>query len=154
MTISSGHSALRIGRFSEAGRIHLVTAVVWNRAPLFRDHVTARMAARAIHSPTTWLNAECLAWVLMPDHWHGIIQLGEDADLSKTIGKMKSRVTRALRKTGRESPVWQRAFHDRALRKEDDLKAMARYVVANPIRAGLVRRVGDYPYWDAIWVGS
>jgi hypothetical protein len=29
---------------------------------------------------------------------------------------------------------------------------MARYVVANPLRAGLVKRLGDYPLWDAIWL--
>jgi len=29
---------------------------------------------------------------------------------------------------------------------------MARYIVMNPKRAGLVERVGDYPHWDAIWL--
>jgi hypothetical protein len=29
---------------------------------------------------------------------------------------------------------------------------LARYVVANPVRAGLVQRVGQYPHWDAIWL--
>ena len=48
--------------------------------------------------------------------------------------------------------VWQQGFHDRALRREDDLVKVARYVVANPLRAGLVRKYGDYPLWDAIWV--
>ena len=45
-----------------------------------------------------------------------------------------------------------RAFHDHALRANEDLRQAARYVIANPIRAGLVRRVGDYPFWNAIWV--
>lgn len=30
--------------------------------------------------------------------------------------------------------------------------AVARYIIANPIRAKLVRRVGDYPYWNAAWL--
>jgi len=29
---------------------------------------------------------------------------------------------------------------------------MARYIVANPLRAGLVERIGDYPLWDATWL--
>ncbi|NJC47919.1 UNVERIFIED_ORG: hypothetical protein GGR78_001170 [Xanthomonas campestris] len=29
---------------------------------------------------------------------------------------------------------------------------MARYLIANPLRAELVERVGDYPFWDAIWL--
>ncbi len=45
-----------------------------------------------------------------------------------------------------------KTFHDRAMRKEEDLKAAARYIVANPLRAGLVERCGDYPLWDAVWL--
>ncbi len=41
---------------------------------------------------------------------------------------------------------------DHALRKDEDLVHLARYVVANPVRAGLVERLGDYPLWDAQWV--
>ncbi len=42
--------------------------------------------------------------------------------------------------------------HGRSLRKDEDLVHLARYVVANPVRAGLVERLGDYPLWDAQWV--
>ena len=48
--------------------------------------------------------------------------------------------------------LWQAGFHDRALRAEVDVRAAARYLVANPLRAGLVVSVGDYPYWNAIWL--
>jgi hypothetical protein len=48
--------------------------------------------------------------------------------------------------------VWKPGFHDRALRHEDSMVDAARYIVANPLRAGLVERVGDYPFWDAIWL--
>jgi hypothetical protein len=48
--------------------------------------------------------------------------------------------------------VWQPGFFDRALRAEDDLVAVARYIVANPLRAGLCRRLGDYPLWDSVWL--
>jgi putative transposase len=38
------------------------------------------------------------------------------------------------------------------VRKEDDLVGLARYLVANPLRAGLVQRIGEYPHWDAVWL--
>jgi REP element-mobilizing transposase RayT len=53
---------------------------------------------------------------------------------------------------GGRGGVWQAGFHDHALRKEEDMQAVARYVVANPLRAGLVTRLGDYPLWDAAWL--
>jgi hypothetical protein len=48
--------------------------------------------------------------------------------------------------------VWQKGFYDRALRSDEDVAAVARYIVANPLRAGLVDSVREYPFWDAIWV--
>jgi REP element-mobilizing transposase RayT len=48
--------------------------------------------------------------------------------------------------------VWQHGFHDHVLREEEDIANIARYIVANPLRAGLVNKVGDYPFWDAVWL--
>jgi hypothetical protein len=38
------------------------------------------------------------------------------------------------------------------LRRDENIRQAARYIVANPVRAGLVRRAADYPYWDCIWL--
>jgi REP element-mobilizing transposase RayT len=96
--------------------------------------------------------ANSLAWVVMPDHFHWLVEL-QQGSLSELMQKTKSLSTKAVRQvTGDCSPLWQRGFHDRALRQEEDLVKMARYVVANPLRAGLVEKLGDYPLWDAIWV--
>ena len=93
-----------------------------------------------------------LAWVLMPDHLHWLFVL-EDGDLGAVMRRVKSRsaigINRLLGSTGR---VWQKGYHDHGVRAAEDLQAIARYIVANPVRAGLVRRVGDYPLWDAIWL--
>lgn len=51
-----------------------------------------------------------------------------------------------------QGQLWQKGFHDHALRKEEEILATARYIVANPLRAGLTRRIGDYPLWDAGWL--
>lgn len=89
----------------------------------------------------------------MPDHLHLLITLGTEESLSGIVQKMKSNTARELKacNPGVEQ-VWAPAFHDRALRREEDLRDVARYLVLNPVRAGLVRRVGDYPFWDAVWV--
>ena len=42
--------------------------------------------------------------------------------------------------------------YDHALRKDEDVKKIARYIIANPLRAGLVEKIEDYPYWDAVWL--
>ena len=44
-----------------------------------------------------------------------------------------------------------KGYYDHALRKEENVQNIARYIVANPLRADLVKNVGDYPYWYAKW---
>lgn len=94
-----------------------------------------------------------MAWVLMPDHWHGVLELGEGGRLASVINALKTNSARHIRKDIPGKPtVWARGYHDRALRTGESLVDVARYVVMNPVRAGLVRRVGDYPFWDAVWL--
>ena len=88
----------------------------------------------------------------MPDHFHWLVEL-QSGSLDKVMGRTKSLSARAInRMTDRVGRRWQKGFHDHALRREEDLKSLARYVVANPLRAGLVKQVGDYPLWDAVWL--
>jgi REP element-mobilizing transposase RayT len=94
-----------------------------------------------------------LAWVLMPDHAHWLLQLGEKDELGIVVNRLKSSSSRlANRVLDRQGMFWAPAYHDHALRAEEDLLNIARYIVANPLRAGLVQRIGDYPFWNAIWV--
>lgn len=83
----------------------------------------------------------------MPDHWHGLIQLG-DEPLGRVVGRFKAAVSRRLGRGG----MWQEGFHDRCVRREQDLRRAARYLVANPVRAGIVDSVLAYPYWNAVWL--
>jgi len=151
----SGHCALRLGRHSEPGRVYLVTTTAVGRHPWFTEPDAAFACARASVSSEVWQDARLLCWVLMPDHWHGIIELGSDNTLDRVMNRFKSVTANAVnRALGRSGEVWARAFHDHALRVEEDLLATARYVVLNPVRAGLVTRVWDYSFWDAVWLES
>ena len=96
--------------------------------------------------------ATSLAWAVMPDHFHWLISL-DKGSLDELMCRTKSLSTRAINQsTGQTGRRWQQGYHDHALRRDEDIKQMARYVIANPLRAGLVQRVGDYPLWDTIWV--
>lgn len=141
--------ALRIGRVSETGRIYLITTVTQGRRPWFMDFATARQVIQVMRQLSDEGVVASLAWVLMPDHLHWLIQLCDRLSLSAAMGHFKGR---SARRIGKGLAVWQKGFHDHALRRDEDLAATARYIVANPLRAGLVRRVGDYPHWDAVWL--
>ena len=137
---------LRKGRYSEPNRLYLVTAVTRGRRPVFADLQSARALINILRNEDRRNQVQTWAYVVMPDHFHWLLQLNDEA-LSKVVGRVKSLSSRQL---GRS--LWQDGFHDRAVREEDDLKAMARYVIANPLRAGLVESIGEYSHWDAVWV--
>ncbi|MFC3607816.1 REP-associated tyrosine transposase [Stutzerimonas tarimensis] len=143
---------LRQGRVSLPGHAYLLSTVTRHRKHLFRRWSEAQAVAREIHLAGQGEAVHSLAWVLMPDHLHWLIQL-RAGTLETLMQTLKSRSALAIN-LGLEQrgPVWQKGYHDRAIRDEEDLRALARYVVANPLRAGLVERIGSYPFWDAAWL--
>ncbi|MFJ2427309.1 REP-associated tyrosine transposase [Pseudomonas sp. NPDC087804] len=143
---------LRTGRYCEQNRIYLLTANTLGREPIFKDYRLGRLVVHQFRKAQEEGFAESLAWVVMPDHFHWLIQL-QKGSLGQLMCEAKSLSTRSINNaTGRTGSLWQQSFHDHALRKEEDLVKLARYVVANPLRAGLVEKLGDYPLWDAVWV--
>jgi REP element-mobilizing transposase RayT len=143
---------LRRGRYTETNRIYLLTTNTFGRVPIFKNFALGRVVVDQFRSAQHRGMANSLAWVVMPDHIHWLIEL-RNGSLSELMQQTKSMSTKTVNQlTGRRVTLWQKGFHDRALRREEDLVKVARYVVANPLRAGLVKKLGDYPLWDAIWV--
>jgi REP element-mobilizing transposase RayT len=145
---------LRKGRVSEPGRIYLVTTTTHNRQRFFDDFHLGWIVVGAMRHHDRAGSTDTLAYVVMPDHLHWLFSLGTGSSLDKVLHSMKSYSGKRIGNNSGagQGPVWQSGYHDHALRKEEDLVHLARYVVANPVRAGLVERLGDYPLWDAKWI--
>jgi REP element-mobilizing transposase RayT len=143
---------LRKGRFSEPDRTYLITTVVHNRRPLFAEWPIGRLLVDELHAAENFGLVQSLAWVVMPDHLHWLVTL-RSGNLPALVQRIKGRSAISInRSLGSQGKIWQKGFHDHALRKDEDLQMVARYIVANPLRADLVERIGDYPLWDAIWL--
>ncbi|WP_428554360.1 REP-associated tyrosine transposase [Pseudomonas edaphica] len=143
---------LRRGRYSETGRAYLVTAVVHQRLPLFRDFQLGRLLVAEFKRTHEAGQVNSLAWVVMPNHFHWLFDLN-NSTLRDVMRQTKSRSTLSInRARGSRERFWQRGYHDRAVRADEDVLKMARYIIANPLRAGLVEHIGDYPLWDAAWL--
>ena len=140
------YSNLRKGRYSQTGNIYHITATTLDRIPCFASLWQGRIVVRELIALQEAGRANTLCYVLMPDHLHWLMQL-EQGTLSEAVKMLKGRASHAI---GRA--VWQAGYYDHAVRQDEDLRRMARYIVANPLRAGLVERIGDYPLWDAIWL--
>lgn len=144
--------AQRLARRSAPGQTYVLTVPTLYRRPVFRDDDAARAVCR-IHTATwPWRDSSVRAWVLMPDHWHGLVTLGERDTLSTLVGRFKAITSRAVEDRHRVNGwLWGRGFGDRLLPVGEDPAQAACWLVANPLRAGLVERLGDYPYWNTAW---
>ena len=152
MNIQPGQQALRKGRVSIPGQIYLVTTTTNNRRPIFADWCVAHTAVQTFTKPRVLQQTQLLCWVLMPDHVHWLIQVDQQT-LSGEVKRLKAATAREInRRFGSTGSLWQPGFHDRAIRRDEDIRQVARYIVANPLRAGLVEHIGDYPFWDAAWL--
>jgi REP element-mobilizing transposase RayT len=152
MPVAANGCRLRNARFSEPGRIYLLTAVAHQREPVFADWRIGRLLVDQLRCADEASLVSCVAWVVMPDHLHWLMEL-KHGTLAELMCRIKSRSSRSINLTRRDQGrLWQRGYYDRALRRDEDIKDAARYIVMNPLRAGLVKRVGDYPLWDAIWI--
>ena len=144
---------MRKGRVSIPGQPYVITTVTKDRRPIFSDFKPGRVvvsAMRELHNANT---VESLAFVVMPDHLHWLFTLGETIGLAEVVRRLKGSSTRALHRQDIQ-PVWQTGYYDHGVRDDEDLRAAARYLVANPLRAGLVDDLCDYPLWDAVWLDS
>jgi len=150
MPVAAKGCGLRKGRYSEVGQVYLLTVVVDQRVAVFADWRLGRLLVEQLRLAEASGMVRSQAFVLMPDHLHWLVEL-KRGSLAELMCRVKSRSCRSINLCcGSNGRLWQRGYHDRALRRDENLQATARYIVMNPLRAGLVRRLGDYPLWEAV----
>ena len=128
---------------------HFLTICTHARTRHFVDAGSVDATRLLIFHTARERDVAVLAYCFMPDHLHLVIEgVTENADPRKFVAFAKQRTGYMFaRRTGQH--LWQRNYFDRTLRNEDSLAAVVRYVIDNPIRAGLVSAPDAYPYWGS-----
>ena len=137
---------LRRYRQSQPGRIYVLTTVVQGRRRLFDQPQNAEIVIDALRHVERSGRSYTLAWVIMPDHVHWLIEL-RHGTLATCMNVFKSISSRKLQ----AGQVWQTGYHDHAIRRDESVEHAARYIIGNPLRAGLAERVAEYPYAWCRW---
>ncbi len=129
----------------------MLTSNVADRQKLFLDAARVECVVEALRCSDREARSRTLAWVVMPDHVHWLMQL-RDGNISRCMQSFKSRASRAFNLlTGAQGSVWQRGFYDHCIRSDESLEKQARYLIENPVRAGLAASLGEYPYAWSRW---
>lgn len=93
------------------------------------------------------MSFELLTYCFMPDHLHLVAEgLSDDADCKRFIKLAKQYSGYYYSQRYDRARLWQRYSHDTIAWDLADVVRMVRYVVANPVKAGLVATAEDYPF--------
>ena len=85
-----------------------------------------------------------LAWVIMPNHVHAMIEQIEGFPMGGIVQGWKSFTSKAINKLqGTAGAVWAADYFDRFIRDEAHYLATLRYIEHNPIAAGLAVKAHD-----------
>lgn len=142
---------LRLGRRTLLGRVYVLTTRCTQNARWFESSEAVEIVVMHFRRSDQSRCTRTLAWVVMPDHIHWMFELRERT-LAYVARRFKSSSALALNRfLGRQGKVWQPGYHDHCLRDDAALIRHARYIMANPVRAGLSERIGDYPHAWCRW---
>jgi putative transposase len=101
------------------------------------------------------------AYCFMPEHVHlllspegmspeGMPPEGVPSERGKDVVQFvqayKSKTTRLFWRMGNRGKLWQHGFYDHIVRQEENIKQVARYILDNPVRRGLVDGFLEYPF--------
>ena len=125
------------------------TREIWfitlNGQPRGRPQLTAPERADVILDSVTWRYERRLwyphLFLLMPDHLHALVRFPQpDGDWKKIVRDWKHWLA------AKAGVCWQVDFFDHRLRREESYTDKARYILHNPVRAGLVAQWEDWPH--------
>ncbi len=138
----------RLQSFSFTGEHrYFVTCSVADRRPAFLDQEVVTCVRTQILRTCSERQFAELASVYMPDHVHLLLR-GETASSAFVpFMKVLRQRTAVHYRRLRGEPLWQDGYFDRVLRPDDDLTNILEYMRDNPVRANLVERWEDYPFF-------
>jgi putative transposase len=137
----------RLRKFEYRGfHSYFLTFCTHRRHAAFAAPAIARLALEQILRSAARFKFAVFAYCVMPDHVHLLVHgRSTDADLRRFAKSAKQSCGQSYRRHA-QCPLWQEGYYDRIVRPEEDLSGVARYIIENPVRAGLAHAAIDYPF--------
>ena len=131
------------------------TATVLRRQHLFTSHEVVDASIAALREQCQSHERECLVYCFMPDHVHMIMHgLCQRSDSLEAHNDWKGATGKVLAHHYPGSQHWQPQSYDHVLRSYEyergALRNMIRYILQNPVRAGLVAEWQEYPFLGSL----
>ena len=125
---------------------YFITICTALRRPLFVSPTVVDDLLLILRNTCEMFEFAITAYCFMPDHAHALLTANsERSDLRECVRRFKQ-VSAFQHKRRLQQRLWQPGYHDRILRDDEGTEAVIRYVMENPIRAGLTQAIGEYPF--------
>jgi putative transposase len=128
---------------------YFLTICTHRRRALFREAHVVELVREQFMRACADEHFAVLAYCFMPDHVHLLVEGRRETSDLKRFVKLAKQLSGFQYKQLTGRPLWQRYSFERVLRNEEITVDVARYVIANPVRAELVVRPADYPFWGS-----
>ena len=133
-------------RIELAGGLYHVTSRGDGREDIFLDDADRQAWLDIFGQVCRRFNWRCHAWCLMGNHYHLVVETAE-GNLARGMRQLNGVYTQAFNRAHqRVGHVFQGRYKAIIVEKDSYLLELARYVVLNPVRAGMVRDVADWPW--------
>ena len=133
-------------RIELAGGLYHVTSRGDQREDIYLNDDDRREWLQIFSHVCQRFNWVCHAWCQMSNHYHVVVET-PDANLSAGMRQLNGVYTQWFNRThNRVGHVFQGRFKGIMVEKDSYLLELARYVVLNPVRAGMVRDTVRWPW--------
>ena len=133
-------------RLEFRGALYHVTSRGDGRKSIFKDDEDRTICLQVLASAVERYNWKVHAWCLMDNHYHLLVET-PDANLAKGMRHFNGVYTQRFNlRHGRAGHVFQGRYKAILVQKDSYLQELARYIVLNPLRAQMVRRIQDWPW--------
>jgi len=136
-----------VKRYHEDKALYFITTTTEGRKEIFKDSIACELLVNILIYNKFIYDFSVYGFVIMPDHFHIIIQPNGELNISEIMKKVKGNFSRFYNKiTGLKGGIWQQGFYDEGIRDEVQLREVIKYIHANPFKKGLVSDVREYKY--------
>ena len=124
-----------------------MTIRAYNNLSPFVLHGLNTLALEILREEQERQNCAVFTYCLMPDHLHFLISPKIDGiSVLKFTDQYKGKTTNRGWAAGWRGKLWQPRYYDHIVRKEEDLRGIAKYILNNAVRRRLVARPEDWPW--------
>jgi len=136
----------RLRDFSYYGSFaYFITICTHQKSSYFRNKQAINIIFPILQQVSVQFKFTILAYCFMPDHLHLLLAGDENSSLQNFVKIFKQESGFYFKQTC-NVPLWQPSYYDHVLRKEESLEGVARYILENPVRKGIVNDFREYPF--------